>query len=142
MSKKFKYVVTDPCFLISYEIWAEVYDKTKGKSDRDFCNEIVKHLPKGAMVQVTGIRDDVNSIYPVWEEEDVNIVQSSFTSDSGFICIAPVEQTEDYKGDARFAIIESNEELSYEFDTTTYNKTVVEFSYGGNEVAQSEFADF
>ena len=141
MSKKFNYIVTDPCYLVPHEIWAEVCDKTKTKSNDVFVEELTKHLPKGAMIQITRIGDDLNSIYTVWEEDCVNIVQSSFTSDSGFICIVPVEETEQYKDDIRFAIVESDDELEYGFDTSTYNKTVVEFTHDGKEVVQSEYTD-
>ena len=141
MSRKFNYIVTDPCYLVSNDVWTEICDKTKGKVNKAFAEELTKHLPKGTMVQVTGIGDDLNSIYPVWEEECVNIAQSSFTSDSGFICIVPVEETKQYKDDIRFAIIESDDELEYGFDTLTYNKTVVEFTHDGKEVVQSEYVD-
>ena len=141
MSKKFNYIVTDPCYLVSSDVWTEVCDKTKTKSNDVFVEELTKHLPKGAMIQTTRIGDDLNSIYPVWEEECVNIAQSSFTSDSGFICIVPVEETKQYKGDIRFAIVESDDELEYGFDTSTYNKTVVEFTHDGKEVVQSEYTD-
>lgn len=141
MSKKFNYIVTDPCYLVSNDVLTEVYDKTKGKGIKTFVEELTKYLPKGTMVQVTGIGDDLNSIYPVWEEACVNIVQSSFTSDSGLICIVPVEETKQYKDDIRFAIVESDDELKYGFDTTTYNKTVAEFTHNGKEVAQSEYVD-
>lgn len=141
MSKKFNYIVTDPCYLVSNDVLTEVYGKTKGKGIKTFAEKLTKHLPKGTMVQVSGIGDDLNSIYPVWEEDCVNIVQSSFTSDSGFICIVPVEETKQYKDDIRFAIIESDDELEYGFDTTTYNKTVVEFTHDGKEVVQSEYVD-
>ena len=138
MSKKFNYIVTDPLYLMTHEVWTDVCVVTRFKSSKTFVEELTKHLPKGTMVQVSGIGDDLNSIYPVWEEECVNIAQSSFTSDSGFICIVPVEETKQYKDDIRFAIIESDDELEYGFDTTTYNKTVVEFTHDGKEVAQSE----
>lgn len=138
MSKKFKYVVTDPCFLISHEIWAEVCDKTKGKTNNEFIDELVNHLPKDSMVHSTGVGDYINSIFPVYEDLTVNIVQSCFTVDSGFLCIAPVTDTADYEVDPRFAIIESDEELSYGFDTAHPDWTVAEFSHGEKEVAHSE----
>ena len=141
MSRKFNYIVTDPCYLVSNDVWTEICDKTKTKSNDVFVEELTKHLPKGAMIQTTRIGDDLNSIYPVWEEECVNIVQSSFTSDSGFICIVPVEETKQYKDDIRFAIVESDDELEYGFDISTYNKTVVEFTHDGKEVVQSEYVD-
>lgn len=141
MNKKFNYIVTDPCYLMPHEIWAEVCDKTKGKPNKEFADELVKHLPKGAMVQTTGIGDDINSIYPVWEEDTVNIVQPAFTSDSGFVCIVPVKSIKNCVDDVRFAIIVSDDELAYGFDTTSCNKTVVEFAHNGKEVAQSEFVE-
>lgn len=138
MSKKFNYIVTDPCYLMPHEIWAEVCDKTKGKPNKDFADELVKHLPKGSVAHSTGVGDYINSISPVYEDTSVCIVQSCFTVDSGFMCIAPVEDTTPFEIDTRFAIIESDEELSYGFDTAHSDWTVAEFSHGEKEVAQSE----
>ena len=138
MTKKFNYLVTDPCYLISHEIWSEVCENTKGKSNEEFAIELEKHLPKGSMVHTTGVGDCINSISTVYEDTTVNIVQSCFIVDSGFLCITPVEDTTPYEVDTRFAIIESDEELSYGFDTAHPDWTVAEFSHGEKEVAQSE----
>lgn len=54
------------------------------------------------------------------------------------VTIVPVEDTNPYEMDTRFAIIESEEELSYGFDTAHPDWAVVEFSLGEKEVAQSE----
>ena len=138
MTKKFNYLVTDPCYLISHEIWSEVCENTKGKSNEEFAIELEKHLPKGSMVHTTGVGDYINSISPVYEDTTVNIVQSCFTVDSGFLCITPVEDPTPYEVDTRFAIIESEEELTYGFDTAHLDWAVAEFSHGEKEVAQSE----
>ena len=138
MTKKFNYLVTDPCYLISHEIWSEVCENTKGKSNEEFAIELEKHLPEGSMVHTTGVGDYINSISPVYEDTTVNIVQSCFTVDSGFLCITPVEDTTPYEVDTRFAIIESDEELTYGFDTAHSDWAVAEFSHGEKEVAQSE----
>ena len=52
-----------------------------------------------------------------------------------------VEEAKQYKDDIRFAIVESDDELEYGFDISTYNKTVVEFTHDGKEVVQSEYTD-
>lgn len=138
MSRKFNYIVTDPCYLMAHEIWAEVCDKTKTKSNDVFVEELTKHLPKGSAAHSTGVGDYINSLSPVYEDTTVNIVQSCFTVDSGFLCITPVEDTTPYEDDTRFAIIESEEELTYGFDIAHPDWVVVEFSHGEKEVAQSE----
>ena len=138
MSKKFNYIVTDPCYLVPHEIWAEVCDKTKTKSNDVFVEELTKHLPKGSVAHSTGVGDYINSVSPVYEDTTVNIVQSCFTVDSGFLCITPVEDPTPYEVDTRFAIIESEEELTYGFDTSHLDWAVAEFSHGEKEVAQSE----
>ena len=138
MSKKFNYIVTDPCYLVPHEIWAEVCDKTKTKSNDVFVEELTKHLPKGSVAHSTGVGDYINSVTPVYEDTTVNIVQSCFTVDSGFLCITPVEDTTPYEVDTRFAIIESEEELTYGFDAAHLDWAVAEFSHGEKEVAQSE----
>lgn len=138
MSKKFNYIVTDPCYLMPHEIWAEVCDKTKTKSNDVFVEELTKHLPKGSVAHSTGVGDYINSVSLVYEDTTVNIDQSCFTVDSGFLCITPVEDTTPYEVDTRFVIIESEEELTYGFDTAHPDCAVAKFSHGEKEVAQSE----
>lgn len=138
MNSKFYYLVTDPCYLVSHEIWTEVCENTKGKPDAEFVSELVKYLPKGSIAHSTGVGDYINSISAVFKDEAVNIVQHSFTVDSGMVCVAPVKSIERYEDDARIAIIESDEELTYGFDTAHPDWTVVEFTHGDKEVVQSE----
>ena len=138
MNSKFYYLVTDPNYLITPKNWEEAFGNTKGKPDAEFASELVKYLPKGSVVNSTGVGDYINSISTVFKDEAVNIIQPCFTVDSGMVCVAPVKSIEQYEDDIRIAIIESNEELTYGFDTTYPDWIVVEFTHGDKEVAQSE----
>lgn len=138
MNSKFYYLVTDPNYLIDPRKWEEAFESTKGKADAECANELTKYLPKGSVVHPTGVGDYINTISPVFKDETVNIVQTCFTVDSGMVCVVPTKSIEQYKDDVRVAIVEADEELTYGFDTSHSDWTVVEFTHGDKEVAQSE----
>ena len=77
MSKKFNYIVTDPCYLMPHEIWAEVCDKTQSETNDVFVEELTKHLPKGSVAHSTGVGDYINSVSPVYEDPTVNKKRSN-----------------------------------------------------------------
>lgn len=91
-----KYIITDPCYILSRDKWQEICDKSFSKDNEDYdlfntltenaLNELAKTID--AQAAGTGIGDWCNSI------RGMNVLNSGeFCADSGMVCVVQYTPT-------------------------------------------------
>lgn len=142
-----KVLVTDPCYLISDKDWSGVCDlcfKKDGEEDKalEKFNEMITELlrlnsgDKKATADRTGFGD--------WEN---SIGGKMFYADSGMVCVVEdTEKLEKYLTDEGMtlptgvAILEVEDDATYDIDTENPHWSVVKI-YSGGRTIRSESAD-
>jgi len=149
MKQEFKYLITDPCYLISERDWDKLLDNLPFS---EFSNRVKTFLLKlcpVAEVADTGVGDWVNEIIPI-NETKISKLSPQFAADSGMVCF--VEDSKalmDYmaKNDLGFplhcvATLYSKEPLVCEMDTSEDATVVRVKTPSGELVAISDELPF
>lgn len=134
--KKVKYVITDPCYILSREQWRQVClertNVTKPSWIDDFNKAIVPYLYEitgaDAWCDSTGFGDWSNYIV---EDEDVE--HSGFTADTGTVCVCRMPEpgaSKEFDDVLKYAshcvaIFSASENISVEFSKANKHWTVV-----------------
>lgn len=144
---KTKYIITDPCYLISGKEWSRVYTSAevfckKEGTFNDFRRfreihevEIAAWLEfetgSKAFVSSTGYGDWENSLLSIDGEKKSHV--GYFMADSGLVCVAKVsKELEDTVKDldsrgleGLAAVFEAEGEITVEMDTSDSSRTVI-----------------
>lgn len=133
---KTKYIITDPCYLLSHNDWASLFH------DLDLCTEAGRNELNSriefALEKLTGSKSWVAETgYGDWSNVIIGNVfdgRSDFCADSGTVCVCKyTPELEKIKiTDWAAAIIEAEGEITVEMDTSNPHWTIVriEDSYG------------
>lgn len=126
-----QYIITDPCYILPKNIWAECLNKTHTASspfdNNLFCSSVEKLLSEytgnKAFVNVTGYGDWINHL---WDNNSECIGQ--FCSDSGLVCVC--ECTEEVANKMKTipncgVVFDTKSEVTVGFDTKNPNWTVI-----------------
>lgn len=126
-----KYVVTDPCYILSDEAWDECCKLLGNGTEKDFeafntaiAGELTKLSGETAYVEDTGYGDWSNEIY------GSNIINRTFAADAGMVCVCLLTPEIEKKlniqeHDHCVAVFQTEELISVKFDTDDSNWTVV-----------------
>lgn len=138
---KEKYIVTDPCYLLTYKEWSNA---CVHKSNEDFQGEILKTLEEKtgskAWISNTGYGDWNNWI------DGPNVLSDLFCADSGLVCVCKwTEELEKLLNqkygstDNLVAIFEAEGEIDVKFNDNNSFWIVVEIEdESGNKWSTSE----
>jgi hypothetical protein len=130
-----KYIITDPCYVLSDEVWDNICsqceddDFSNGKFDT-LCTEALNKLAgtTNAVACSTGIGDWTNCIQC---SNDDKVIEEEFFADSGMVCV--VEYNEAIQNVFKngiisrggVALIETEGEVIIEMDTSHEDWTIV-----------------
>lgn len=141
---KTKYIITDPCYLISGKEWSRVYTSAevfckKEGTFNDFRRfreihevEIAAWLEfetgSKAFVSSTGYGDWENSLFSIDGKNKEHV--GDFMADSGLVCVAKVSKelediAEDLDRHGLAAVFEAEGEITVEMDTSDSSWTVI-----------------
>lgn len=147
-----KYLVTDPCYILSNDDWREVCDIADKAGDwteafNNACADKLREVSgdKRADACGTGYGDWSNRLFGM--SGRATILCNDFYADSGMVCVVEVtDQLEKYLAnndhdmESLAAVVESDEPLEGVFDCENTSWTVVRLVTvnGHNPVAESE----
>lgn len=150
-----KYVVTDPCYLLSDETWDEcckVFDKYKNdefmyqRFDEAVSKALSEFIGYPAYACGTGFGDWSNEIW------GSGVIKGDFFADAGMVCVcrltdkilaqlqAKYGKSDDFSG---MAIFEMSENINVSFDVSNKDWTVVEIRdlQTGNIIQSQSYDD-
>lgn len=131
-----KYVVTDPCYILSNEAWDECCKLLHEGTEADFeafntaiAGELTKLSGANAWVADTGYGDWNNNIW------GPGVINNHFFADAGMVCVCMLTPEIEIKLDlgnqnhsSGVAIFETEGIESVDFDTSDSNWTVVKIT--------------
>ena len=141
---KTKYIITDPCYIISSKEWsrvytsAEVFCKKEGTfsdfrrfreiHESEIANWLEFETGAKAFVSSTGYGDWENSLLSIDGKNKKHV--GDFMADSGLVCVAKVSKeledtAEDLERRGLAAVFEAEGEITVEMDTSDSSWTVV-----------------
>lgn len=134
MSEKIKYVVTDPCYILSNEAWDKCCELLHEGTEADF--EAFNTAIAGELTLLSGAKAWVaDTGYGDWNNQiwGPGVIKHDFFADAGMVCVCKLTPEIEIKLDlgneshARgVAIFETEGVESVRFDTEDSNWTVVE----------------
>lgn len=151
--KLVKYIVTDPCYILSDEAWSDICDQCEsddfynGKFN-NLCTEALNKLAgtKNAVACGTGFGDWCNEIY------GLGVVKHDFCADAGMVCICRLnhkvlDNLYNKYGEknalSSTAIFEMSEDIDIEFDVSNKDWTVITIKdkQTGNVIKSMDYED-
>ena len=156
MNTLVKYVVTDPCYLLSDETWDECCKVFDTYSNDEFMYQRFNETVSKALTEFsgfaayacdTGFGDWTNEIY------GCDVIKSDFVADSGMVCVCRLTdkvlnqirkkygKSEDFSG---MAVFKMSEHIKIEFDVSDQHWTIVKIQdkVSGYEITSMDSNDF
>lgn len=136
MKTPYKYIVTDPCYILSEEKWAECCKILDTEEENVAIYKRFNHAVAQALTELTGYPAYAcDTGFGDWNNEisGISVIHEKFCADSGMVCVCRL--TKDLEGHLAkisanpysyiVAMFKGSDDIEVTFDITDKNWTVV-----------------
>lgn len=141
-----KYVITDPCYILPEETWSACCKKCEEQYGEEGWSEHFDGIVEEALKDFTQDKSWANStLFGDWSNTmyGINVLQDQFCADSGMVAVCSFnDKVQEALKDCPkhcYAVIETEDNVSVEFDESTSDWCVVKITSSNGDNFHSAY---